>query len=299
MGSKKVLVRDIENDPYELKVLQNKILEIALYFDDFCKKNDIKYFLMGGSALGAMRHNGFIPWDDDYDVFLDYKNYQKFLSKIDLIDKKRFHFQRENSYENPFYFSKLRMNGTTFIEDNVQKHDDMHQGIYIDIMCLYPISNKQSVQKRQYYACALLKTKALIRTGYKTDNKKKKVLLFLSRILVNGLTEKLLQKYVKKYVNKETDYYGHFFGRAKFKNAVYPKKCFSLQRYVDFETVKLPVPNDVEEYLTIRFGNKYMDTPDQKTRDLYPSHSSLWDVNKDYTEYLKQGDGNKRKKYVK
>lgn len=281
------LIKNPEDDPYKLKVLQNKILEIALYFDSFCKENDIKYFLMGGSALGAMRHKGFIPWDDDFDVFLDYDNYQKLLSKIDLIDKERFHFQKENSYENPFFFSKLRMNGTTFIEENVQKNNDMHQGIYIDIMCLYPVSNKESEQKRQYYAAALLKSKALVKTGYKTDIKKKKFFLFLSKIVVNKLTEKIIHGYVKKYVKKGSNFYGHFFGRAKVKKAVYPKNCFETQRYVDFENVKLPVPNGVEEYLTIRYGNKYMEMPDQKTRDLYPSHTLLWDVNKNYTEYLK------------
>ena len=281
------LIKNGNDDPYNLKILQNKILELVLYFDKFCNDNNIKYFLMGGSALGAMRHKGFIPWDDDFDVFLDFDNYQKLLSKIDLIDKNRFYFQKECSYENPFYFSKLRMNGTTFIEDNVIKNINMHQGIFIDIMCLYPVSDKESEQKRQYYAAALLKSKALIKSGYKTDNKKKKFLL-LSKIVVNRFTEPIIHEYVKKYVKKGSNSYGHFFGRAKVKKAVYPKHCFNTQRYVDFENVKLPVPNGVEEYLTIRYGDKYMEMPDQKTKDLYPSHTLFWDVNKDYRDYFKE-----------
>ena len=120
----------------ELKKLHAKILEIADYFDSFCKENNIKYFLMGGTALGAVRHNGFIPWDDDFDVFMDYDNYNKLLRIVDnKIDKTKFYFQRENTYEWPLYFSKLRLNNTTFIEkDLIGK--DMHQGIYIDIMYL-------------------------------------------------------------------------------------------------------------------------------------------------------------------
>ena len=62
----------------ELKELQQVILEIALDFNIFCLENNITYYLMGGSALGAMRHKGFIPWDDDFDVFMDSDNYFKF-----------------------------------------------------------------------------------------------------------------------------------------------------------------------------------------------------------------------------
>ena len=81
----------------DLKELQNKMLELVEYFDIFCGKHDIVYYLMGGTALGAVRHAGFIPWDDDFDVFMDYKNYQKFchIIKYDL-DKEKYFFQEEN-----------------------------------------------------------------------------------------------------------------------------------------------------------------------------------------------------------
>ena len=68
---------NLENE-YGLLKLQDKILEIAVYIDKFCDEHGIDYCLMGGSALGAKRHGGFIPWDDDLDIFMTPDNYEKF-----------------------------------------------------------------------------------------------------------------------------------------------------------------------------------------------------------------------------
>ena len=66
----------------DIKDFQYKILEIAFYFDEFCKKYDIEYYLMGGSALGAVRHHGFIPWDDDMDIAMSRVEYNKFVKAL-------------------------------------------------------------------------------------------------------------------------------------------------------------------------------------------------------------------------
>ena len=96
----------------------------------------------------------------------------------------------------------------------------------------------------------------------------------------------MLLNFVRKY-NKisKSEELAHIFCRAKFKNSFYPTECFGQQRYVNFEKVKLPVPNKVEEYLTIRFGKNYMQMPDEKTKAIYQSHSMKWDTKKNYTEY--------------
>ena len=174
----------------ELKQLHNKILEIAEYFDELCKENGITYYLMGGTALGAMRHQGFIPWDDDFDVFMDYENYTRLLSIVDeKLDKEKFYFQRENSSEWPMYFSKIRMNGTTFIEKDIEDVE-MHHGIYIDIMCLNNCSENRVLRYSQYLSARVLNTRALAVKGYITNSIVKKIAMILSKFIITSFIQK-------------------------------------------------------------------------------------------------------------
>lgn len=270
------------------KEIHTKLLEFMIFFDKFCIENEIVYYLMGGSALGAIRHKGFIPWDDDVDVFMTYDNYQKFIKICETnLDNEKYYFQKENTKENPFYFSRLRMNNTTYIEKDFAGRKDMHLGFFIDIMCLYNTPNNKILRYIQYCAAAILKTRALADIDYKRDVVWKMILVNISKIVVNKFTKSILLKIVNGYQNKNTKLVGHFFGRARFKYTSFDKKWLGKQRYVPFETITLPVQEKVEEYLQIRYGKKYMEIPNQKTKNMYPSHAYIVDPFKDYKEYTK------------
>ena len=116
---------------------------------------------------------------------------------------------------------------------------------------------------------------------------KRAVALWIAKTFVNGGVKKHLIKVIRKYNNESTVDVAHVFGRAKFKNAYYPARLFTSQRYVPFEQVQLAVPNGVEEYLTLRYGPKYMEMPSEETKAEYQTHTYVWDTEKDYTEYLK------------
>lgn len=278
-------VRNDLQDTYGILKLQDKILEIMVYIDEFCRENNITYYLMGGSALGAVRHGGFIPWDDDLDIFMPYDDYMRFidLCKTEL-DTDKFYLQKEDTPENPYFFSKIRMNGTTFLNPVANKG---HQGIFVDIMCLNAAAGNAFTKRIQYYAAALLKAYAITKTNYYTANKIKKIQLFISKIFVNNATKKMLLHIVRKYNKKTTEEVAHVFGRAKYKNSFYNKNDFGKGRTMPFEQVSLTVPDNVQDYLTKRYGAQYMQMLDEKTKELYTSHAVKWDTEVDYSQYIK------------
>lgn len=265
--------------------IQTKLLEIAVYFDKFCKQNDIVYYLMGGSALGAIRHEGFIPWDDDFDVFMTYENYIKLINASEnKLDIDTYFFQRENTKEWPLFFSKLRMNGTTFIEEDTRNRK-MHKGIYIDIMCLNNVYTLKPLRYLQYLSARLITAKTLSERGYLTNSLLKKIAMFFLNFIITDYHKTKLINFIRKLNSNETKYIGHLFGRAKFKNTSFPTTYLGKPRYVKFAGVSLPVPEKVEDYLSLRYGKNFMNMPDEKTKSLYPRHAAFVDLFNDYKKY--------------
>jgi len=267
----------------DLKSLQRKILEIVVYIDEFCREHGIVYYLMGGSALGAVRHQGFIPWDDDFDVFMTYDNYKKFIEacKKDL-NTDNFYLQEENTREWPMFFTKIRMNGTTFIEKDT-KNREMHKGVYIDFMCLNNVSANRLYRYLQYITARLITASTLGQRGYTTNIFRKKITIVFSKILIRGFIKKIFVSFVRSQNKKNTKEVGHFFGKAKFKNTCFPREYLGVPRYIKFENTYIPVPDKVEKYLEDRYGD-YMKLPCKEERE-NAIHAEFVDLIKDYREY--------------
>lgn len=279
-------IRPNLDDKYGFIPLQDKILEIMQDIDTFCRKHEIEYCLMGGSALGAKRHGGFIPWDDDMDVFMTPENYERFRELWRKEgNQQKYYLQEWGAVDGMISLAKIRMNGTTYFEDSFDGWD-IHHGIYVDILILQVCPNNIIQQLHQCVWAKYVIMKGLAAKGYS----RKKGLLGAALKIVGLFPEYFLVKHglkqVYKYRNKKTELYSFFMGRAVFKEAIYKREWFEKTVYVPFETIKLKVPVGLHEFMTMRFGD-YMRVPPQETIKAM-QHASFWDTKKDFKEYTGQ-----------
>lgn len=279
-------MRNDTPDEWGIKKLQEKILEIAVYVDKFCQENQIEYCLMGGSALGAVRHNGFIPWDDDLDFFMTPENYEKF-SKLfeEKGDKDKFFLEPFGHIEDMVTIGKVRAKNTTYIEESLVDYDISHN-VYLDIFILHTCPDNKIKRKRQYFWAKYVVAKAqcvrdLSRYGFVLRTALRIMKCFPRLFLV-----KHALKQVYKYKGKKSKYLCNYIGKAKYKKGTYKREWFEGTKRVAFENVTLNVPIGVEDFLTERFGD-YMKIPslEQIRRE---QHASNWDTEKDYTEYIER-----------
>ncbi len=270
-------MRDGLNDSYGILELQDKILEIAKYIHDFCKEHNIDYCLMGGSALGAKRHGGFIPWDDDLDIFMTPNNYEKFR---DIFyregDTERFYLQEYGKCKKGYVtVPKLRMNGTTYIEE-LTKDWNIHQGIFVDIFILHSCPNSKIKQLWQYFWAKCVVVKGMSMRGYNRQSGLKKVLLVVSKILPRKIMVDFALKQVYRFRNCESDYFCNFLGKAGYKKGLYRRKWFENNQNITFEKIELKVPGELHEFLSERFGD-YMHPPSED-QIKWEQHAVKWDT---------------------
>ncbi len=273
-------MRDGLDPKYGFLELQDKILEIAVYIDKLCRENDINYCLMGGSALGAKRQGGFIPWDDDLDVFMTPDNYEKFRKVFNENgDKEKYYLQEWGLTDGMVTISKIRLNNTSYIEESLKKWD-IHHGIYVDIFILHTCPDNKLQQIHQCLWAKYVIMKGLAIRGY---NRRGGFLGFALKVM-SRMPDRLWVKHglkqVYKYRNKKTNYFCNFMGKAVFKNAIYKREYFENPEYVPFEKAELKAPEKLHEFLSERFGD-YMKPPSPE-RIKWEQHAESWDFDKPY-----------------
>jgi len=256
-----------------IRVLHRNILEVAIMFDRVCKENSLSYYLLGGSALGAVRHGGFIPWDDDFDVCMDYSNYQKMLGLSDEFKAKGCTLIPERSEEFRLYFSKIKLDGSFYLERECDRGAGRHSGVFIDVMCISAGYNSMFLRRAQFLSAKVLNASALSIWGYSTNSFAKRVIIRLSGLIVKGLIERSLLSFVRKPRLFKCDLYlNHFFGRAPFANSCIKNDYVGDGKLLPFEGVFFASFSDTDGYLKARFGKCYMEMPSSLTRQKYPAH---------------------------
>lgn len=233
-----------------LRKHQLKMLEILSFVDDFCKQNNINYWLSSGTCLGAVRHHGFIPWDDDVDIEMMREDYDKFVKLFKETDQ----FALQTYKNDKFYytpFAKVREKDSV-IYDSLYKY----KGVFIDVLCLEYSSR----------FCALMTQYAhrlLLGNPYNRLKKEKNKTVFKVRSSLFRINKKMFYTFVPvvRLLSKITgkNKLRHTYGTDWVNNIRMESEIFPLIR-VTFENKDYPVPGNYHAYLTRIYGD-YMSIP--------------------------------------
>lgn len=270
----------MENATAALQEHQKALMSLLREFDRVCRQLEIPYVLFAGSMLGAVRHQGFIPWDDDLDILMLRSDYERFLKEADgLLDREKFYLQKEFSEHWPMFFSKLRLNGTTCLEKYHPRDPETHQGVYIDIFPCDDAAGSVFGRKLQYLASKVVISKCLDRRGYDTDSKAKKLIMFACRLL----PMKPFVGLVRKGSGKSGLVHTFLAGGRSFDKNVYPRDWYDQRVLAPFEDGVYPISAHADQVLTQLYGD-YMRLPPPEER-VVKQHALLVDLAHSYEEY--------------
>ncbi|WP_299330811.1 LicD family protein [uncultured Psychrobacter sp.] len=250
-----------------LRKAQLRLLDILLEFDRICKKHNIQYFLSGGTCLGAVRHGGFIPWDDDIDIDVWHTDYAK-LIKILPNELSNNFFMQTDKTDPSFYRDYMRIvdkNSKVVYKDNRSRDKFKYPGLWLDILPLdKTISYK--VKKNVEYLYSGSQTHLY---GYKNGKLKKKIALVtypVSLLLIKNIN--IISK-----VAAPKDKICHLFGTGmtpKLKR----KNCFPVKLMI-FEGFEFLGPAKPHEYLLDLYGENYKEIPSKSKRQ---AHADIIEV---------------------
>ncbi len=268
-----------------VRKVQAKILETMKYIDKLCREHGIVYYIMGGTALGAVRHGGFIPWDDDLDIFMTPEEYQKFKDVFEAQNSENFILQEWRTDSKYLEYAKIRMNGTTFIEEHFKDRKEMHHGIYVDIMILHKVPKNKLIQKLVYYESKFVTLYGLSQRNWVPKSKSQTLILKSLKIMPCKLMARIAYSHIYHYDNREKNYkYCYWITPAKFRNGLFDAEFFEKPIDIPFEDTVLLGSEKIKEYLAYRYGD-YMKLPSEEQQKA-AVHAMIFDTQKDYTEYL-------------
>lgn len=265
--------------------LQNKLLVMLGWFHEICINNNLRYYAIGGTLLGAVRHNGFIPWDDDIDIGMPRADYKKLIEIMKNNDDPIYRLETPFEHNDYVYqFCKLYDTTTTLVENTRYK---TKRGIYLDIFPLDGIGNsleeskknfKKIIRKNNYImtkVCALNKNRVIY----------KNLAIVVSRCIPfpkwqNTLRrlDALCSSMAFDHYEYVTNPYGAWGDREIFKREWFGESIYKM----DFENIQICVPKDYDSFLTKMYGD-YMKLPPKEKQVTHHDYLFL-DLEKSYLD---------------
>lgn len=275
-------------DLNSIKKLQQKSLEVFLYFKKFCEEYNLLFYFCGGCCIGAIRHKGFIPWDDDIDVFMprdDYERFEKLWAKYG--DKEKYCYCKTDRNINYHHTaSTFKDPNTTFINKH-SKNEDIIHGLGIDIIPLDGYPNLKIERMNQVFFSVIY---SLFNAQRLPDNQGKAI-RWLSKIILSLVRSKELryriwskaEKKMSKYSIEDCDHITELVTGFRYMKLKYPKEIFEKAVYKEFEGYEMPIPVGYDRYLKMAFGD-YMVLPPKEMQ--IPKHDAIYiNLNESYKRY--------------
>lgn len=273
-----------ELSPHILHKLQCTQIEILDAIVQICEKHQLQYVLIYGTLIGAIRHEGFIPWDDDLDIAMPRNDYEKFL-EIAQSELGEAYFLQTSDTEKEYWlvFAKVRKNHTLFEEASMMNMPaQLHKGIFVDI---FPFDHV-----KKDHGCFLhlqfILSKAIIETMYvksgiyaKDRKKQYWYLHWLLKCFSMHTLERIQKRVVSCQKNKKCNYIADFNSSRHYLNAVFPKNYFLPTKRTSFEEKQYSIPREYDAYLKKVYG-EYMILPKEEDRYNHNTLQILFDTRK-------------------
>ena len=253
----------------QIKEVQTLLLDLMKEVHDFLKKNNLQYYLLGGSALGAVRHNGFIPWDDDIDIGMMRSDYERFLQISDSFNSKFeiVNFSKSNKCD--YGLTRIYISNT-YIDNPVVAKTKLDTRLYFDV---FPIDNvpDENVLLNKYETAVKKKKRIIQYLDLRNYGDSKPKLFFkkLVSLCLSPFRKRILSsfdKLQKKYQHSATVRVCSLCSQYSFNKQVMARTIYGAPTLHKFEDVDLFIPEKINDYLTTLFGSDYMELPPEHKR---------------------------------
>lgn len=249
-----------------IRDIQIAIFNILCRFDEICKKHSITYYLTGGTALGAVRHKGFIPWDDDIDVAMPRSEYERFsrCAQKELGDS---YFWQTHQTDPNYHllFGKIRKNNT-YAEETFNIPHLLHNGIFIDVFPLDGAPNR--LFRKLNFGIPKYINRLIFRknVGRKIqDGFIEEVWMLAAQILPYPFLHWILAMCISLYPYERSKYFVNLGGAYSYEKETAPKTWLNPPKYMLFEKRLFPVMKDYDLFLKHLYGD-YMKLPPEENR---------------------------------